>query len=269
MYPASVSHFASQIESIVAETAAFIRSAFGKVNQDEIEVKELNSLVSFVDKNAEEMLVSKLSALLPNSTFITEEQTVAQQKSEQVWIIDPLDGTTNFLYGIPHFSISVALQEHGVLKTGIVYDVMRKECFMAFANKGAFLNGEKINVSANTTLKAAVLATGFPYKRVDIRLPFGDILNYFLKEVRAIRRMGSAALDLAYVACGRFDGYYECCLNPWDVAAGILLVQEAGGAISDFKGGSDFSDGEQIIAASKHMHPEILSGVKAKLALDL
>lgn len=269
MYPGIISHFAHQLEQIILETADFIRSTFGRVKQHEIETKELNSLVSYVDKKAEEILVSKLAELIPASTFITEESTVAQQKSDQIWIIDPLDGTTNFLYGIPHFSISVALMEKGVLKAGVVFDVMREECFMAFANLGAYLNREQIYISPRTQLNEAVLATGFPYNRIVVRKQMARIFILFLSEVRAIRRMGSAALDLAYVAAGRFDGYYECCLNTWDVAAGILLVKEAGGTVSDFTGGIDYADGAQIIAGTKIIHEKMLSGIREIGTLDL
>lgn len=266
MYPDSVSHKAQQLEQLVRETAAFIRTSFGKVRQDQIEIKELNSLVSYVDKKAEELLVQGLLQIIPDSVFITEENTVEQEHGEEVWIIDPLDGTTNFLYGIPHFSISVALKVRDEIILGVVFDVMREESFMAFANNGAFLNGKRIFVRNNNRMDEAVIATGFPYKRVEARIPFSDILNYFLTKVRAIRRMGSAALDLAYVAAGRMDAYYECCLNPWDVAAGILLVKEAGGVVSDFKGETDCEDGEQVIAGTAKIHEAVLSGIQEKLS---
>ena len=250
-----------KLNKICTEVGVFIASSFGKIGTSDAEVKELNSLVSIVDKTAEEMLVERCSSLIPNSTFLTEEGTINQLFSDVQWIIDPLDGTTNFLYGIPHFSISVALVLDGIISVGAVYDVMRKEAFSAYKNGGSFLNGQSIMVSDKKEPEEAVLATGFPYRRVDHRVPFVQILSFFLQRVRAIRRMGSAALDLAYVASGRFDGYYECCLNPWDVAAGILLVEEAGGTVSDFNGGKELTAiGEEIIATNTNIHDFILSG---------
>lgn len=251
-----------ELVEIISKVADFIEASFGQVGLDQIEEKALNSLVSYVDKHAEEQLVEKLSSLVPHATFLTEEGTTQQLFSDVQWIIDPLDGTTNFLYGIPHFSISVALQIEQEFALACVYDVMRKECFTAIKGGGAFLNNQAISVSSNQIMKKAVIATGFPYERVQQRVPFVQILEYYLENVRAIRRMGSAALDLAYVAAGRFDGYYECCLNPWDVAAGILLVEEAGGEVSDFKGGNDYRSGEEILVSNTHLHASLLEAFK-------
>ncbi|MEO1625039.1 MAG: inositol monophosphatase family protein [Bacteroidota bacterium] len=252
----------SQSREIVAQTAAFIRAELGKVDQGQIEVKDLNSLVSYVDKRAEEQLAHGLSALLPGAGFLTEEETVAQGEAVHRWIIDPLDGTTNFLHQLPFFSISVALQFEGELVMGIVMEVVREECFYAWKGGGAWLNGQPISVSQNTQLSEALLATGFPYTDFEGMEAYVGLLKELMRSSRGIRRLGSAALDLAFTACGRFDSFYEYGLNAWDVAAGIVIVQEAGGVVSDFSGGGDALFGRTLISGSPAIHGEMLGLVK-------
>ncbi len=243
--------------AIVKETANFIRAELGKVASPDIEVKSLNSLVSYVDKRAEEQLVTKLTALVPNATFLTEEATTEQSKGVYQWIIDPLDGTTNFLHQLPCFAISVALQYQEKTIVGTVYEVNSEECFYAWKGGGAYLNGQKISVSPTSTLQESLIATGFPYYDYQWVTPYLETLKYFMLHTRGIRRFGAAAVDLAYVACGRFDAFFEYSLNPWDVAAGALLVQEAGGKITDFKGGKNFLHGKEIIAANSGLFGKI------------
>ncbi len=247
---------------IVREVGRFIQEELGKVQDKDIATKSLNSLVSYVDQTAEKQLVVGLQKLLPASTFLTEEATIVQEKGEYQWIIDPLDGTTNFLHQLPFFSISVALRHHEKTVIGIVYEVNRKECFYAWKNGGAFLNEESIQVSDNTNLADGLLATGFPYYDYTFTKAYLVTLEYFMKNTRGIRRFGSAALDLVYVACGRFDGYYEYSLNAWDVAGGAFIVQEAGGVVSDFKGGDDYLFGREIIAGSKTIQAEMLKVIR-------
>ncbi|HMQ46972.1 MAG TPA: inositol monophosphatase family protein [Saprospiraceae bacterium] len=236
---------------VAASVGRFIRQELGRVEGQQVETKSLNSLVSYVDKQAEEQLVQALSALLPESGFLTEEGTVAEDSSQALrWIIDPLDGTTNFLHQVPIFSISIALQQAGEIVLGVVYEANRQECFYAWKGGGAFLNGQPIRVSGQTQLADSLLATGFPYYDYGHLSAYLRILEYFVQHTRGIRRLGSAAVDLAYTACGRFDGFYEYGLHAWDLAAGVLLVQEAGGKVSDFKGGDDYLFGEELIAAS-------------------
>ncbi len=245
-----------RVEQIVRSTGSFIRSELGKVNAEEVETKALNSLVSYVDKQAETMLVSQLSELITNAGFVTEEDTPDDTSKDSIWIIDPLDGTTNFLRQIPHFSVSVALQGGGEIQLGFVYNVMLDELFSAGKDHGAFLNGRRISVSSTQVFAETMIATGFPYENRET-LPFVAILQEVMLKCRGIRRLGSAALDLAFVACGRFDAYYECCLNPWDVAAGILIVQEAGGRVSDFNGGTNIYSGKEIVASNLHINEEL------------
>lgn len=257
----------NETEELVRSTGLFIKAELGKVSEAEIESKALNSLVSYVDKQAEEMLVQGLSKLLPGSGFLTEEDTIDDTSKEYTWIIDPLDGTTNFLRQIPHFSVSVALEANGEVQLGFVYNIMLDELFSAGNGHGAYLNGIKISVSSTSAFNESIIATGFPYENRET-LPFVDILKQIMIEGRGIRRFGSAALDLAYTASGRIDAYYECCLNRWDVAAGILIVQEAGGVVSDFIGGGNYTEGKQIIASNPHIYDklsEILSSFSTKL----
>ena len=242
---------------IVEQTGNFIRAELGKVASPDIEVKSLNSLVSYVDKTAEKQLVSGLTELIPNATFLTEEETIEQRKGTYQWIIDPLDGTTNFLHQLPCFAISVALQHREETVLGIVYEINSKECFYAWQGGGAYLNEQKISVSPTSTLQESLIATGFPYYDYQWVEPYLKTLKHFMLETRGVRRFGAAAVDLAYVACGRFDAFFEYSLSPWDVAAGILLVQEAGGRVSDFKGGDNFLYGKEIIAANSGIFEEV------------
>ena len=228
----------------------FISGELGSVKTGEIETKALNSLVSYVDKEAETQLVRGLQKILPEAVFLTEEETVEQKEGIYRWIIDPLDGTTNFLHQLPFFSISVGLEHKGQLVMGIIYEPIRRECFYGWKGGGAFLNGSPIQVSNTAKLSDALLATGFPYYDYSGIKAYLSALEKFMASSRGIRRLGSAALDLAYVACGRFDAFFEYSLNPWDVAAGAFLVTEAGGRVTDFSGGDDFLYGKQIIAAN-------------------
>lgn len=247
---------------IIADVAAFIQKELGKVETGEIETKALNSLVSYVDKQAEIQLVDGLGRLIPNCTFLTEEETVEQTDGEYRWIIDPLDGTTNFLHQLPFFSVSVALQRNQETIMGIVYEVNRKECFYAWKGGGAFLN--KLPISTTTTAQMAdsLMATGFPYYDYSQTKAYLVVLEKMMRGSRGIRRLGSAALDLAYVACGRFDAYFEYSLNAWDIAAGAFIVQESGGTVSDFDGQKGYLDNGEIVAAGKNLYPEIIQIVQ-------
>ena len=211
-----------------------------RVAEADIEVKGLNSLVSHVDKTAEARLVDGLRALLPEAGFLAEEGTAgAAQNVRFRWVIDPLDGTTNLIHGLPVFCVSVALVDGYEPVLAIVYDPNRDECFTAWKHGGAHLNGRPIGCASRTQLSDALIATGFPHWDFDRMSDYLNALTAFAQGSRGIRRMGSAAIDLAYVACGRFDLFFEYSLQPWDIAAGLLLVQEAGGITCDFSGGQD------------------------------
>lgn len=248
---------------VVRAVAGDIRSAFGRVTSGMAEEKGHNSLVSEVDRLAEERLVEGLSRLLPGSAFLTEEAVVAQSAGRQRWIIDPLDGTTNFLFGVPLFCISVALEQEGELVLGLVHDVMADEQYVAWKGGGAWCNGQALRVSATAHLAQSLLATGFPYYDYAGTAAYLQVLEHFMRHTRGIRRLGSAALDLAWTARGRFDGFYEYGLHPWDVAGGAVLVREAGGMVSDFEGGPQYLHGKTLIAGNAAIREAVQSAINS------
>lgn len=250
-----------QVVSLSKEVGAFIRKERKNTSID-IETKSLNSLVTYVDKESERRIVEKLKSLLPQSGFIAEEGTSKEKGATYNWIVDPLDGTTNFIHNIPCFSVSIALMRDSEIVLGVVYEINMDECFYSFGS-GSFLNGQKIMVSDTKQLKDTLLATGFPYydyERVD---PYLQVLKKFMNDTRGLRRMGSAAVDLVYVACGRFDGFYEYSLNPWDVAAGAFIVEQAGGSVSDFKNQKNYLFGKEIVATNRQIHSSMLSTIQS------
>ncbi|HNS11107.1 MAG TPA: inositol monophosphatase family protein [Bacteroidia bacterium] len=253
-----------EVSLLSKSVAVFINGERDRFSEKDIEKKGHNDLVSYVDKEAERLLVQGLSSILPGSGFITEEKTRAEQREQFTWIIDPLDGTTNFIHGVPCYCISIALLASDKLVLGLVHELTRDECFYAWDKGGAYLNGEKINVSSVNKLSDSLLATGFPYHNYDRMKPYMEVFDHCMRFTHGLRRLGSAAADLAYVACGRFESFYEYGLNPWDVAGGAILVLEAGGQVSDFKGGSDYIFGEEIIASNAHVAAEMLGVVKEK-----
>jgi myo-inositol-1(or 4)-monophosphatase len=247
-----------ETEKLVERSADFIQNQLGNVENQQIETKALNSLVSYVDKKAEEMLVEGCMKILPEAGFITEEETIEKSADKEwLWIIDPLDGTTNFLHSLPFFSISVALQHRGKTVMGLVCEVNRRELFYAIKNEGAFLNGKKISCSQTEKLADSLLATGFPYYDFGRRDAYMKLLGELMPKCRGIRRLGSAALDLAYTACGRFDAFFEYSLAPWDVAAGAFIVEEAGGIVTDFSGGDNYLYGKEIFATNRGINKEM------------
>lgn len=238
-------------------TGAWIREQVGHVAANQIETKAFNSLVSFVDKTAEEKLIAALSEFLPNSQFVAEESAPEEivNQDDYFWIIDPLDGTTNFLHQIPFFSISIALYHRGKILLAVVYEVNRQELFYTWQGAPtSYLNGQPIQVAQNQDFSHALLATGFPYYDFAYTRHYLHLLEDLMQSVRGLRRLGSAALDLAYTACGRFDAFFEYSLSPWDVAAGAFLVQQAGGKVTDFKAEDNYLFGKSIIAASPSAH---------------
>lgn len=250
---------------LVREVGAFIRREQQKVSSRDIELKSLNSLVSYVDKQAEEKLVNGLLRIVPEAGFIAEEGTGERNMNGFNWIVDPLDGTTNFLHGLSVYSVSVALHDGENLVLGVVLEVGQNECFHAFRGGGAFCNGDPISVSSNSSLSNSLLATGFPYYDFERMDEYLSLLRECFQKTRGVRRWGSAAVDLAYVACGRFDGFFEYGLNPWDVAAGALLVTEAGGKVSAFSPTNDPIFGSEILASSSAINSEIGKIVKTHL----
>ena len=251
----------TKVLAIARLTGNFIRKESMNFDAQKIEFKGLNDLVSYVDKQAEEQLVSNLSELIPGAGFTTEEETVNSKGDRYNWIIDPLDGTTNFIHGIPVYSISIALYEDDEPVIGVVYEITRSEMFYAYKNGPAFLNGKEITVSKRTALSDCLLATGFPYYQFDKQAQYMQLFSEMMRKCHGLRRMGSAAVDLAYVACGRFDAFFEYNLNAYDVAGGAFIVQQAGGKIMNFSGGSEFIDTREILAVNGLIDGELLEAI--------
>ena len=247
----------AQCIDIVHQAGKFIHDEASKFTADKVHVKSLNSLVSYVDVGAEKILVDGLKKLFPEAGFITEENT-ATEKATYQWVIDPLDGTTNFIHGVPAYCVSVGLIKNGKPILGVVHEIARNETFSAWINGGAYLNSEKICVTKTKALSDCLIATGFPYEQFDFMTRYMKILSSLMSQSRGIRRIGSAALDLAYVACGRFDAFYEFNLNAWDVCGGAIIVQEAGGGITDFNDGDNFLFGKEILASNNLVHGQML-----------
>jgi len=259
----NLEHLCLEVIALTKEVRNFIKNELESFDLSKIEHKGKNDLVSYVDKQSETLLVKGLKDILPEAGFITEEATINREEKTYTWIIDPLDGTTNFLHKVPSFSISVGLMTEGKIILGVVHEVNLNECFYAWEEGGAYLNGNRIFVNTNTKLADSLIGTGFPYSLLDKTDVYFEIIKEFVKKTHGVRRLGSAAVDLAYVACGRFDGYFEFNLKIWDIAAGILLVKEAGGTVTDFKGGNDFLSGKEVLACGK-AYAEISTVVKER-----
>jgi myo-inositol-1(or 4)-monophosphatase len=215
-------------------------------------------LVTEADKMSEELILDEIHRQYPDHGILSEESALENSQAALRWIIDPLDGTTNFAHGFPFFCVSIALENQGVTELGVIYDPTRNDMFTAAQGGGATLNGKPLHISSVKNLSRSLLATGFPY---DIRVSSENNLNYFCmmaKKAQAIRRAGAAALDLAYLAAGRFDGFWELKLKPWDTAAGCLLVKEAGGTISDMSGNPWRSDSPGLVASNGWIHQEMM-----------
>ena|ERR1035437_10221346 len=250
--------FTCEIARTVGKFMAEERKSF---DVSKIETKGLHDLVSYVDKESEKRIIEELSKLLPQSGFIAEEGTSDKHGERFNWVIDPLDGTTNFIQGVPVYAVSIGLLEDDELVLGVVYEVGRDECFYAWKDGGAYLNGEPIRVSERNDISDALLATGFPYSNFEQLNEYIAVLKWAIVEARGMRRMGSAAVDLSYVACGRFDAFWEYDLKSWDVAAGVLILLEAGGMVTDFLGEKNYLFDKEIVASNTLLHGILQSKV--------
>lgn len=235
---------------IARKAGQFMAEERKTFNDSKIESKGLHDLVSYVDKASEKQIIEQLSVLLPESGFIAEEGTTDKKGERFNWVIDPLDGTTNFIQGVPVYCVSIGLLDGDQLVAGVVYEVGRGECFYAWKDGGAYLNGELVHVSTRGDIHDALLATGFPYSDFSRMDEYIGFLKWTMTHARGVRRLGSAAADMAYVACGRFDAFWEYDLKPWDVAAGAVIVKEAGGTVTDYSGGDNYLFGKEIIASN-------------------
>jgi len=235
---------------------------FGKINSDDIREKKRNDFLTFVDEQAEHTIIEILRASFPDHSILAEESGWKKQNSEYEWFIDPLDGTKNYISGIPIFSISIALRHQDQMLLGVILDPLRNELFHAEKGGGAFLNGKKIQISRRQNLEECLLATGFPFKQKEFLPRYLNCFQEIFQLSSGMRRMGSAAIDLAYVAAGRFDGFWELGLSPWDMAAGSLLIEEAGGNTTDFWGNNSYLTNGYVTATNGHIHQAMLQIIK-------
>jgi myo-inositol-1(or 4)-monophosphatase len=240
------------------QTGDMILKGRDAIRRGEIETKGKNDFVTSVDKASEKMIVEMLEKLLPEAGFIAEEQTSTKKGHTYNWVIDPLDGTTNFIHGIPTFCTSIALLKDKKPVLGVVYEINQHECFYSWEDSPCYLNDAEIKVSERKTLAESLILTGFPYTDFSRMEGYMNFFMYLMKNTHGLRRPGSAAADLAYVAAGRAEAFYEYGLKPWDVAAGVFLIQQAGGKVTDFKGGDDFIFGEELVSGNAMVFQEFL-----------
>lgn len=245
----------------------YISQQTQRLDQLVVDKKERNDFVSDVDRTVETDIVSALKRAYPDHGIMGEEGSAINPDADYQWIIDPLDGTTNFLYGIPHFSVSIAVKYKGRLEHGVVYDPTLDELFTASRGDGARLNNRRIRVSSRRSMNAALLSTGVPFRDSHMHnlAPYLETMKALLPDTAGVRRQGSAALDLAYVAAGRYDGFWEFDLNQWDMAAGLLLIQEAGGLVGDMQGGNAYMETGHVVAANPKVFKEMLQRIRPAL----
>jgi myo-inositol-1(or 4)-monophosphatase len=240
------------------EAGQYLKENVGRARSVEIKEGEERNLVSEIDKGSESRIIAVIKGAYPGHEVLAEESGDTAGSGTYRWIIDPLDGTTNFLHGVPIFCVSIGVEHHGEIVAGVVYDPNLDELFTAERGGGAFLNGRRLMVSSTHDMIRSLLVTGFPYDLAQNPDRTVEHFRNFLLAARGIRRLGSAALDLCYVAAGRFDGYWEVHLQPWDMAAGTLLVEEAGGTTTDFTGAPARIRGKQIVASNGRLHGAML-----------
>jgi len=226
--------------------------------------KAANDYVSEVDREAERVIIRVIQETYPNHSILAEESG-ASGNSEYVWIIDPLDGTTNFLHGFPHYAVSIALSHKGVLSQAVIYDPIRNELFTASRGRGAYLNDHRMRVGKRTKLQGCLLGTGFPFKEFSVIDTYLAMFKDLAQKTSGIRRAGAATLDLAYVAAGRLDGFWEFGLAPWDMAAGCLLITEAGGLVGDFSGNNSYLESGNIIGANPKLFSQLIQSLAPHL----
>ncbi|MCX8027787.1 MAG: inositol monophosphatase [Thermodesulfovibrionales bacterium] len=256
--------FMDVARSSAIKAGQYIVSMCGSVKNEDIDTKTVGDFVTHVDKESESMIIDEIRNRYPNHSFLAEESGKSAD-SEYCWVVDPLDGTTNFIHGFPVFAVSIALQHRGEFVLGVVYDPNTKEMFEAIKGKGAFLNGKRIHVSKTKEMKKSLVATGFPFRQKGIVDKYVEIFKEMLLEVGDLRRAGSAAIDLVYVACGRCDGFFEFGLKVWDIAAGSLIVKEAGGYVSGFYEDEDLYQTGNIVSGNKYIFQNLKDIIKRHL----
>jgi len=248
--------------SIAYQAGEILRENIGKITADDVKDKCPFDYVTEIDKACEQLIINSIKKHFPDHEILAEESGKNQNTHSYCWIIDPLDGTTNFIHGYPHSSVSIALQKETEMIFGVIYDPYRDELYHAEKGSGAYCNQNRIHVSQQANINNCLIATGFPFKNRHLLELYWKVLSAIFMEVSGIRRTGSAALDLAYVACGRFDGFWELKLSPWDIAAGSIIIEEAGGEITDFEGKKNHIWSGDVIASNSIIHDFLLSKVQ-------
>ena len=258
-------YLCAEVRQIARKAGAFLRDERQKFDRERVEEKSAHNYVSYVDKESERRLVEQLSTLLPEAGFIAEEGSGSLTDEEYCWVIDPLDGTSNYIHDMAPYSVSIALRDREELLLGVVYEVCRNECFYAWKGGGAYVNGERLRVSLVSELKDAFVVTELPYNFEQYARTGEHLIHELYGKVAGIRMNGSAALALCYVAAGRFDAWLEAFIGKWDFSAAALMVLEAGGKVTDFLGNENFIEGHHIIATNGPLHPLFLRLVREAL----
>jgi myo-inositol-1(or 4)-monophosphatase len=262
MHPAERNDFLSVAVEAAKLAGGIILDNLGRTSKEDISVKQASDFVTRADKESEKTIIGTIRESFPDHHFLAEESVKEIETDGYRWIIDPLDGTTNFIHRYPVFSVSIALEYKREIILGVIYEPLKSDLFAAQKGRGAFLNGDIIRVSQVTTLKDSLITTGFPFRRKEFIDSYLALFRNIFLRVSDLRRAGSAALDLAYLACGRCEGFFEIGLSPWDMAAGELLIREAGGIVTDFGGGRDYLSTGNIVAGVPGIHSELLEEIK-------
>lgn len=247
-----------KVRRLAVETGRFIRGERNGFSRGSVEKKHAHDYVSYVDRESERRIVARLRELLPEAGFIAEEGSAGFGGEPYCWVVDPLDGTTNFIHDNAPYCVSIALRSREEILLGVVYEICRDECFWTCKGMPSFCNGETIRVSGVSSSDDAFVALGLPYDAETYKPTFRKLVDGIYGNVAGTRVVGAAAAEMCYVACGRFDGRVEAFLGPWDIAAGILIVKNAGGRTTDFRGGNDYESGRQIVASNRKIHDFLL-----------
>ena len=259
-------NFLTQVEEVARAGADALMPYWRTLEPHEISEKSRNDLVTAADRAAEAAILAQIERRFPDHAVLAEESGWTRRDDDRpTWIVDPLDGTTNFVHGIPQFAVSVGVAVANRVEYGVILDPVKDDIFRAARGRGATWNGRPCSVTAREGLSGALVATGFPFKAHELLDTYLAIFREVFLRCKAIRRPGAAALDLAYTACGLFDGFFEFGLSPWDVAAGSLIIEESGGAVSDMNGGADFLATGNLVCGTGGVHPELLAVVQSKL----
>lgn len=253
-----LAYLTSQVRELAMQTGAFLREESRHFQREKVQEKNSHDYVSYVDKESERRIVARLRELLPEAGFIAEEGSGSLTTEEFCWVVDPLDGTTNFIHNNAPFCVSIALRNREEILLGVVYEVCRDECFWAWKGSPAYLNGQEIRVSSIDNLDQAFIELGFPYDAERFRPIITKLIERLYGRVGGLRLLGSAAVELCYIAAGRFEARFEGLLGPWDVAAGSIILTQAGGHVTDFSGGDTFYSGHEVLATNGKIHGQLL-----------